>query len=44
MVDLARVQAVHKLIDGPNPPGLGFGLSKQALRWTADSAEFGKRP
>ncbi|MBC7705099.1 MAG: mandelate racemase/muconate lactonizing enzyme family protein [Rhodoferax sp.] len=25
-------------------PGLGFSLSEQALAWTADSAEFGKRP
>jgi L-alanine-DL-glutamate epimerase-like enolase superfamily enzyme len=28
----------------PNRPGLGFSLSEQALRWTAESAEFGKRP
>lgn len=28
----------------PNRPGLGFSLSEQALRWTEDSAEFGKRP
>ncbi|UHL64452.1 mandelate racemase/muconate lactonizing enzyme family protein [Paralcaligenes sp. KSB-10] len=28
----------------PNRPGLGFSLSKQALAWTADKAEFGKRP
>ena len=27
-----------------NRPGLGFSLSEQALAWTADSAEFGKRP
>ncbi len=25
-------------------PGLGFSLSDQALAWTADKAEFGKRP
>lgn len=25
-------------------PGLGFSLSEQALRWRADSEEFGKRP
>ena len=25
-------------------PGLGFSLSEQALAWTFDSAEFGKRP
>jgi len=25
-------------------PGLGFSLSEQALRWTKDTAEFGKRP
>ncbi len=28
----------------PDRPGLGFSLSEQALRWTAESAEFGKRP
>ena len=28
----------------PNRPGLGFSLSEQARRWTADSAEFGQRP
>ena len=28
----------------PNRPGLGFSLSEQAIRWTAESAEFGKRP
>ena len=28
----------------PNRPGLGFSLSEQAVRWTAESAEFGKRP
>lgn len=28
----------------PNRPGLGFSLSEQALAWTADKAEFGKRP
>ncbi len=27
-----------------NRPGLGFSLSEQALAWTADKAEFGKRP
>ena len=27
-----------------NRPGLGFSLSAQALAWTADKAEFGKRP
>ncbi|MEI8268067.1 MAG: mandelate racemase/muconate lactonizing enzyme family protein [Betaproteobacteria bacterium] len=25
-------------------PGLGFSLSEQALRWTRETAEFGKRP
>ena len=25
-------------------PGLGFSLSAQALAWTADNSEFGKRP
>jgi L-alanine-DL-glutamate epimerase-like enolase superfamily enzyme len=25
-------------------PGLGFSLSEQALAWTADKVEFGKRP
>jgi L-alanine-DL-glutamate epimerase-like enolase superfamily enzyme len=25
-------------------PGLGFSLSEQALRWTTETAEFGKRP
>ncbi|HMS27866.1 MAG TPA: mandelate racemase/muconate lactonizing enzyme family protein [Burkholderiaceae bacterium] len=25
-------------------PGLGFSLSEQALAWTVDTAEFGKRP
>jgi L-alanine-DL-glutamate epimerase-like enolase superfamily enzyme len=28
----------------PNRPGLGFSLSDQARRWTAEKAEFGKRP
>jgi L-talarate/galactarate dehydratase len=28
----------------PNRPGLGFSLSEQALAWTQDSAEFGKKP
>ena len=28
----------------PDRPGLGFSLSEQALAWTADKAEFGKRP
>ncbi|WP_235837812.1 L-talarate/galactarate dehydratase [Chitinasiproducens palmae] len=28
----------------PNRPGLGFTLSDQALAWTVDTAEFGKRP
>lgn len=28
----------------PNRPGLGFSLSGQALVWTADKVEFGKRP
>jgi L-alanine-DL-glutamate epimerase-like enolase superfamily enzyme len=28
----------------PNRPGLGFSLSDQAIRWTTESAEFGKRP
>ena len=28
----------------PNRPGLGFSLSDQAIAWTADAAEFGKRP
>jgi L-talarate/galactarate dehydratase len=28
----------------PNRPGLGISLSEQARRWTAESAEFGKRP
>ena len=28
----------------PERPGLGFTLSKQALAWTVDTAEFGKRP
>ena len=28
----------------PNRPGLGFSLSEQALRWTAQSAAFGQRP
>lgn len=28
----------------PNRPGLGFSLSEQALAWTADKVEFGKRP
>jgi L-talarate/galactarate dehydratase len=28
----------------PNRPGLGFSLSEQAGRWTAETAEFGKRP
>ena len=27
----------------PNRPGLGFSLSEQALVWTQDSAEFGRR-
>ena len=27
-----------------NRPGLGFSLSPQARAWTADNAEFGKRP
>ncbi|HPW30866.1 MAG TPA: enolase C-terminal domain-like protein, partial [Rhodoferax sp.] len=28
----------------PNRSGLGFSLSDQALAWTAETAEFGKRP
>jgi L-alanine-DL-glutamate epimerase-like enolase superfamily enzyme len=28
----------------PARPGLGFSLSEQARAWTADRAEFGKRP
>ena len=28
----------------PNRLGLGFSLSEQAIRWTSDTAEFGKRP
>jgi L-alanine-DL-glutamate epimerase-like enolase superfamily enzyme len=28
----------------PARPGLGFTLSQQARRWTAESARFGKRP
>jgi L-alanine-DL-glutamate epimerase-like enolase superfamily enzyme len=24
--------------------GLGFSLSEQALRWTTETAEFGKQP
>lgn len=28
----------------PDRPGLGFSLSEQARRWTAQKAEFGKRP
>ena len=28
----------------PNRPGLGFSLSEQAVAWTTDTAEFGKRP
>jgi L-alanine-DL-glutamate epimerase-like enolase superfamily enzyme len=28
----------------PNRPGLGFSLSEQARRWTAQKADFGKRP
>lgn len=28
----------------PNRPGLGFSLSEQAIAWTQDSSEFGKRP
>ncbi len=28
----------------PDRAGLGFSLSEQARRWTADQAEFGKRP
>lgn len=28
----------------PDRPGLGFSLSEQARRWTAESAEFGQRP
>ena len=28
----------------PTRPGLGFSLSEQALAWTAEKVEFGKRP
>lgn len=28
----------------PDRPGLGFSLSEQAVRWTAEKASFGKRP
>lgn len=28
----------------PDRPGLGFSLSEQALGWTVDKTEFGKRP
>lgn len=28
----------------PDRPGLGFSLSEQARRWTAEKAEFGQRP
>ena len=28
----------------PNRPGIGITLSEQALAWTVDSSEHGKRP
>jgi L-alanine-DL-glutamate epimerase-like enolase superfamily enzyme len=28
----------------PDRPGLGFSLSEQAVRWTTQTVEFGRRP
>ena len=39
-----RLKIENGRMQVPNRPGLGFSLSEQALRWTAQSAEFGQRP
>ena len=39
-----RLVIENGLMHLPTRPGLGFSLSEQALRWTVERAEFGKRP
>ena len=39
-----RLAIVGGRMQLPDRPGLGFSLSEQAQRWTADSAAFGQRP
>lgn len=39
-----RLELKNGRMQVPDRPGLGFTLSKQALAWTVDTAEFGKRP
>ena len=39
-----RLAIEHGRMRVPDRPGLGLSLSEQALRWTAESAEFGQRP
>ncbi|MCU1785308.1 mandelate racemase/muconate lactonizing enzyme family protein [Pseudomonas sp. 13B_2.1_Bac1] len=39
-----RLELRNGRMQVPNRPGLGFSLSEQALAWTVDTSEFGKRP
>jgi L-talarate/galactarate dehydratase len=39
-----RLELKNGRMQVPDRPGLGFTLSEQALAWTVDTAEFGKRP
>jgi L-talarate/galactarate dehydratase len=39
-----RLELKNGRMQVPNRIGLGFTLSEQALAWTVDTAEFGKRP
>jgi L-alanine-DL-glutamate epimerase-like enolase superfamily enzyme len=39
-----RLELKNGRMQVPNRLGLGFTLSEQALAWTVDTAEFGKRP
>jgi L-alanine-DL-glutamate epimerase-like enolase superfamily enzyme len=40
----SRLQLKDGRMHVPDRPGLGFSLSEQALRWTTETQEFGKRP
>ena len=39
-----RLELKNGRMQVPDRPGLGFTLSRQALAWTVDTAEFGKQP
>jgi L-talarate/galactarate dehydratase len=39
-----RLELKNGRMQVPDRPGLGFTLSEQAIAWTVDTAEFGKRP